>query len=128
MLFCDVDRFKSINDTYGHAAGDEALRALANRIRACVGSNDVCARMGGDELLVILGGIHALEDARQIEEKIRQAAERPIPVGHAEVNTSLSIGVALVEQGEEFDQVIARADTAMYEAKKNGRNMLVLVE
>lgn len=128
VLFCDVDRFKAINDTYGHAAGDEALRVLAGRIRACVRSNDICARMGGDELLVIVDGIHALEDARQIAEKIRQAAERPIPVGQTEVHTSLSIGVALVQSGEEFDQVTARADTAMYEAKKNGRNKVVLVQ
>lgn len=127
MLFCDVDRFKFINDTHGHAAGDETLRTLANRIRACVRSDDVCARMGGDELLVILDGTHALEDARQIAEKIRQAAEQPIPVGYTQVNTSLSIGLALAQPGEEFDQVMARADTAMYEAKKHGRSRVVLV-
>lgn len=127
VLFCDVDRFKSINDTYGHAAGDEALRALATRIRGCVRSDDICARMGGDELLVILDGIHALEQARDIAEKIRLAAERPITVGDSALTTSLSIGVALAKPGEEFDQVMARADAAMYEAKKNGRNQVVLV-
>lgn len=127
VLFCDVDRFKSINDTYGHAAGDEVLRELANRIRSCVRSDDICARMGGDELLVILDGIHALEQARDIAEKIRLVAELPIPVGEDVATTSLSIGVALSRPGEKFDQVTARADAAMYEAKKNGRNQVVLV-
>lgn len=127
ILFCDVDRFKSINDTYGHAAGDETLRVLADRMRACVRSDDICARMGGDELLVILDGIHELRQASEIAEKLRQAAERPIPVGNNEVMTSLSIGVALAKPGEEFDQVMSRADTAMYEAKKRGRNQVVLV-
>ena len=127
VLFCDVDRFKSINDTYGHAAGDETLRVLADRMRACVRSNDICARMGGDELLVILDGIHELRQAGEIAEKLREAAERPIRVGDDEVKTSLSIGVALAKPGEEFDQVMSRADTAMYEAKKQGRNQVVLV-
>lgn len=127
VLFCDVDRFKSINDTHGHAAGDEALRVLAERIRACLRSEDICARMGGDELLVIVDGIHALEEARAIAEKIRQAAERPIPVGTGRVATSLSIGVALAKPGEDFEPILARADAAMYEAKKNGRNQIVLV-
>lgn len=127
VLFCDVDRFKSINDTHGHAAGDEALRALADRIRASVRSDDICARMGGDELLVILDGIQALEQAHAIAEKIRLAAEQPIPIGKVTVNTSLSIGVALAKLGEKFEQVMARADAAMYEAKKSGRNQVVLV-
>lgn len=127
VLFCDVDRFKSINDTYGHAAGDEVLRTLANRMRASVRSDDICARMGGDELLVILEGVHALEQAHAIAEKIRLAAEQPIPAGDSEVNTSLSIGVAMTQSGEAFDQVMARADAAMYEAKKKGRNQVVLV-
>ena len=127
VLFCDVDRFKSINDSYGHAAGDEVLRALAHRIRASVRSDDICARMGGDELLVILDSIHTLEQAGDLAEHIRRAAERPIPLGESEVHTSLSIGVALAKPGEAFEQVTARADAAMYEAKKKGRNQVVLV-
>lgn len=127
VLFCDVDRFKSINDSYGHAAGDEVLRALAHRIRASVRSDDICARMGGDELLVILDSIHTLEQAGDLAEHIRRAAERPIPLDESEVHTSLSIGVALAKPGEAFEQVTARADAAMYEAKKKGRNQVVLV-
>lgn len=129
VLFCDVDRFKAINDLHGHAAGDQTLRVLAARIRACVRSNDICARMGGDELLVILDGIHALREAGSIAEKIRIAAEQPIPLGGAggEISASLSIGVALAAAGESFDEVMARADAAMYEAKKQGRNQVVLV-
>lgn len=130
VLFCDIDRFKSINDLHGHAAGDQTLQVLADRIRACVRSDDICARMGGDELLVILDGIHDLRDAGAIAEKIRAVAERPIPLGNAgsEISASLSIGVALAAPGETFDEVMARADAAMYEAKKQGRNQVVLVD
>ncbi|MDE2408529.1 MAG: diguanylate cyclase [Xanthomonadaceae bacterium] len=129
VLFCDVDRFKAINDLHGHAAGDQVLIVLAQRIRACVRSDDICARMGGDELLVILDGIHDLAEAGSIAEKIRSAVEIPIPLGNDQegITTSMSIGVALAAAGETFDEVMARADTAMYEAKKKGRNQVVLV-
>lgn len=129
VLFCDIDRFKAINDLHGHAAGDQTLQVLADRIRGCVRSNDICARMGGDELLVILDGIHALDEAGVIAEKIRVAAEQPIPLGGEQeaITASMSIGVALAGAGETFDQVMARADAAMYEAKKKGRNQVVLV-
>lgn len=128
VLFCDVDRFKAVNDVHGHAAGDLTLQVLANRIRACVRSSDICARMGGDELLVILDGIRELHEASEIAEKIRVDAERPIPLGDGgQVTASLSIGVALAKAGESFDEVMARADAAMYEAKKKGRNQVVLV-
>ena len=129
VLFCDVDRFKAINDLHGHAAGDQVLVVLADRIRTCVRGDDICARMGGDELLVILDGIHAPGEAGVIAEKIRRAAEQPIPLGAGQeaVTTSMSIGVALAAAGETFDEVMARADAAMYEAKKKGRNQVVLV-
>lgn len=128
VLFCDVDRFKSINDLQGHAAGDQTLQVLAERIRACVRSGDICARMGGDELLVILDGIHELRQASDIAEKTRAAAEQPIPLGStSHVTATLSIGVALAASGESFDEVMARADAAMYEAKQKGRNQVVLV-
>ena len=71
VLFCDIDRFKDINDTRGHAAGDEVLRVIAERTSQSVRKDDVVARIGGDELLVLLTGVHSLEEATAIAEKIR---------------------------------------------------------
>jgi diguanylate cyclase (GGDEF)-like protein/PAS domain S-box-containing protein len=129
VLFCDVDKFKDINDTHGHAAGDTVLRVLTGRITASIRHEDLVARMGGDEFLVFLSRIHDLDEAAAIAEKIRDVAAAPIPLsdGLGTVHTSLSIGVALARPGEPTDALIARADTAMYEAKKAGRNTVTLI-
>lgn len=128
-LFCDVDRFKEINDSYGHAAGDTVLRVLARRITECVRSEDVVARMGGDEFLVFLSGMHDIGEAVTIAEKMRAAAAAPIALGanRGAVHASLSIGVALAVPGESTDSFIERADTAMYVAKRSGRNRVTLI-
>jgi len=126
VLWCDIDRFKVVNDTYGHAAGDAVLEALANRIRACLRStNDLGARLGGDELMVFLHGVRDLEDARGIAEKLRILAAEPIPTASGPISITLSIGVTLAHSGESTDALIARADDAMYQAKKSGRNQVV---
>ena len=126
VLWCDIDRFKVVNDTYGHAAGDAVLEALADRIRSCLRSpNDLGARLGGDELMVFLHGVRDLEDARIIAEKLRCLAAEPIPTADRTISITLSIGVTLAHPGESTDALIARADDAMYEAKKSGRNQVV---
>ena len=126
VLWCDIDRFKVVNDTYGHAAGDAVLEALADRIRACLRSpDDLGARLGGDELMVFLHGVRDLEDARIIAEKLRCLAAEPIPTADRTISITLSIGVTLAHPGESTDALIARADDAMYEAKKSGRNQVV---
>lgn len=127
VLFCDIDKFKSINDTYGHAAGDEVLRVISQRLTACVRSNDVVARIGGDELLILLTGLHGLDDATAVAEKIRATAAYPIPVGDAFVSATLSIGVALAVPGEGVDPLIARADAAMFRAKQAGRDQVIAI-
>lgn len=127
VLFCDIDKFKAINDTYGHAAGDEVLRVMAQRITACVRSNDIVARLGGDELLVVLTGVHGLQDAAAVAEKIRATAGYPIPVDDRFVQATLSIGVALAVPGEGVDPLIARADAAMLTAKGNGRDQVIAI-
>jgi diguanylate cyclase (GGDEF)-like protein/PAS domain S-box-containing protein len=127
VLFCDIDKFKEINDTHGHAAGDEVLRVIAQRLAACVRSNDVVARIGGDELLILLTGLHGMDDAIAVAEKIRVTAAYPIPHGSAYIGATLSIGVALAVPGEGVDPLIARADAAMFRAKQGGRDQVIAI-
>ena len=126
ILFCDFDKFKEINDVYGHTAGDEVLRVMADRIRGCLRTtDDLAARIGGDEMLVVLHGVHNLDNAANVAEKLRVSAMEPIPIPGGEVNTTLSIGVTLAIPGETIDALVARADAAMYEAKKTRRNRVM---
>jgi diguanylate cyclase (GGDEF)-like protein/PAS domain S-box-containing protein len=126
VLFCDLDRFKEINDIHGHAAGDEVLRATAMRLREILRtSDDLGARIGGDELLVVLHGVRGMEDAVAIAEKLRTAATQPITTPSGPVSTTLSIGVTLKRPEESTDALVARADSAMYRAKQAGRNRVV---
>ena len=128
-LWCDIDRFKVVNDTYGHAAGDAVLKSLADRIRGCLRStDDMGARIGGDELLVLLHGVRDLKDAMDIAEKLRRAAAEPIPTPAGPITITLSIGVTLARSGERTDALMARADDAMYQAKNSGRNQVVAFE
>jgi diguanylate cyclase (GGDEF)-like protein/PAS domain S-box-containing protein len=123
VVFCDIDRFKEINDTHGHAAGDEVLRVMADRLRETLrSSDDLGARLGGDELLIVLHGVQDLVNALALAEKLRAAAAQPIPTPAGPVQATLSIGVTLARPGESTDSIVARADAAMYRAKKSGRN------
>jgi diguanylate cyclase (GGDEF)-like protein len=126
VLFCDIDRFKEINDTHGHAAGDEVLRAMAERLHQTLRtSDDLAARIGGDELLVVLHGVQDLSNAVEIAEKLRAAAAEPVAIPGGYVHATLSIGATLAHKGESTDALVARADTAMYRAKQGGRNRVV---
>ena len=126
VLFCDLDRFKEINDIHGHAAGDEVLRVTASRLREVLRtSDDLAARIGGDELLVVLHGVRDMDDAVSIAEKLRGAAAQPVSTATGPVTATLSIGVTLAHPDESTDEFVARADTAMYQAKQSGRNRVV---
>jgi diguanylate cyclase (GGDEF)-like protein len=128
VLWCDIDRFKAINDSHGHAAGDTVLRVLAERIRGVLRSrDDIAARIGGDELLVILRGVHGLDDAIVVAEKLRRRAAQPIPLENGVVQATLSIGVTLAGDHEGIDAILARADEAMYRAKAGGRDRVVAI-
>ena len=128
VLLCDIDGFKRVNDTFGHATGDDVLRILADRIRGCLRStDDVGARIGGDELLILLCGVRNLHDAVTIAESLRQSAAQPMATAAGPVSITVSIGVTLAKPGERADAIIARADDAMYQAKNCGRNRVMAV-
>ncbi len=127
VLFCDVDRFKNINDTHGHAAGDEVLRVLAGRIRDTVRREDQVARFGGDEFVVLLEGVHDLDEAVEIAEKIRAIATDPVWHDGRSISSSVSIGATVAEPGEDGKRLLRRADLAMYEAKRAGRDRVIAI-
>ena len=123
ILFLDLDRFKYVNDTLGHAVGDELLKAVAERLEDCVRKSDTVARLGGDEFVVLLAAIAEAEDATVIARKILTALTRPFRLASQEIYTSTSIGIALTPgDGSEVDQLISNADLAMYQAKEQGRS------
>ncbi len=122
VLFCDVDGLKVVNDTYGHLAGDLVLRSVADRVVSAVRTDDLVARIGGDELLVVLVGVHDLDQAVEVAEKLRASVSRPLAVDGAALVPSLSIGVALALPGDGPEVLLARADAAMYAAKRAGRD------
>ena len=123
MLFLDSDRFKDINDTYGHAAGDAVLVAVATRVRAQLREDDVVARLGGDEFAILLSPLHKIADAQRIAGKIIASMLEPIELpGQSSVVTSLSIGIAVYpEHGATPDSLLCAADLAMYQAKRLAR-------
>ena len=123
VLSIDLDHFKDVNDTYGHAAGDAVLRGVAERLLTTARPSDVVARIGGDEFVVLLGSV-TQEQADTIAARVVQAlAKIYVPaLGAIELRASCSAGIALAAQGDTLDSVLARADTALYEAKAIGRN------
>lgn len=125
VAFCDVDAFKSVNDSLGHAAGDALLVEAAARIRSAVRDGDLVARVGGDEIVVILPGVHTLTNAIRIGEKLRACLHEPVSTDAGAVHSTLSIGITLALPGEDADEVMSRADAAMYRAKQGGRDRVV---
>jgi diguanylate cyclase (GGDEF)-like protein len=123
VLFLDSDRFKEINDNFGHAAGDAVLMAVADRVRAQLREDDLMARLGGDEFAILLTPLHKTEDAERIADKILASMEVPIPLpGTTQVLTSLSIGIAVYpEHGATPGALLNAADAAMYQAKRVAR-------
>ena len=123
LMFLDLDRFKYVNDTLGHEAGDQLLLDVAGRIRAAVRSGDVVARQSGDEFLVLLRELKRVEDAGRVAQKIIDAVNQPVSLGEVEVNVGASIGIALLNDNTPtLEQLMRAADTAMYAAKESGRN------
>ncbi|MFM2437506.1 MAG: hypothetical protein RLZ55_317 [Actinomycetota bacterium] len=128
VAFCDLDGFKDINDTHGHQMGDFVLRTVGTHIRGLLRADDLVARLGGDEFLLILPGVHGLESAVEVAEKVRQHCAEPHQHDGLTYRPLVSIGVTLLRRGEDADELIARADRAMYRAKAAGGNRVVAVE
>ena len=123
LLFIDLDRFKNINDTLGHDAGDDLLREVADRIKHCVREGDATARLGGDEFTVTLEGIEAVSSAEVVAAKILRTIAAPFTLHGHEVMISPSIGIATYPAaGEDAGTLLKNADIAMYRAKEQGRN------
>ena len=130
ILFLDVDDFKKLNDTLGHAMGDLLLKQLSERLLSCVRQSDSVARLGGDEFVVMLENLNedhhvALTQVEFVCKQIISSLNLPYQLNKEEYQCSSSIGVALFgEHGTTFEELLKNADTAMYEAKKAGRNLL----
>ncbi len=128
VLWCDIDGFKGINDAHGHATGDVVLEALGTRIRGSLRSAaDMAGRMSGDELIVVLHGVSGLDEAVAFAETLRHRAAEPVSVGGSFIRATISVGVTLAGTGEGVDAILARADDAMYEAKRHGKNRVVAI-
>ncbi|MBI4502501.1 MAG: EAL domain-containing protein [Gemmatimonadetes bacterium] len=122
VLFVDLDRFKVVNDSLGHAAGDQMLIEVARRLGDCVRPGDLVARLGGDEFCILLDDIKDSSDSTRVAERIQAALETPIRVDGREVFTSASIGIAVTEGDPAGPELLLRnADTAMYRAKAHGK-------
>lgn len=124
LFFMDLDRFKSVNDTLGHAAGDKFLVEIAERLNGCLRATDTVARFGGDEFVFIINDLKAKADVEQVLKKIFDAFHVPVIIGDHEIPASASIGVSLYPQdGITADELLKRADVSMYHAKAAGNNL-----
>lgn len=129
VLFLDVDRFKTINDSLGHAAGDQVLTAIARRLRGVLRAEDTIARLGGDEFAMVVEGLAAPQEALGLAEEIRAAFESPFQHGDRQISIRSSIGIVVASGGDQSaDDLLRDADVAMYRAKATGRGSYALFE
>jgi diguanylate cyclase (GGDEF)-like protein len=129
LLFIDLDRFKTINDTLGHHAGDEFLIEVSKRIGACKRSHDLLARLGGDEFVVLLDNFQNLDDVEAIAQRIVESVSSPFIIDDKEIYSGASIGIAeITEAYTDSEDALRDADAAMYQAKSLGRNRYVVFD
>ncbi|MBI3268011.1 MAG: diguanylate cyclase [Planctomycetes bacterium] len=122
VLMVDLDHFKAVNDTHGHAAGDQALRILGSIIKESLRDDDIACRMGGEEFAAILPG-GSLEGVQLVAERVRKTVESfPLDADGKPIRLTISLGIALYRAGDKIDKMLARADAALYRAKRAGRN------
>jgi diguanylate cyclase (GGDEF)-like protein/PAS domain S-box-containing protein len=123
LLFLDLDKFKSVNDTLGHLAGDMLLQSVASRLKSCVRESDTICRQGGDEFMILLAEVGSAEDAEKVARKIIAAMSEPHHVAKHELVITFSIGISICPDDAADDEtMIKHADDAMYRAKESGRN------
>ncbi len=129
LLFLDLDKFKYVNDTLGHDAGDELLQVVATRIRTCLRKSDYLFRLGGDEFTVILNELRHDTDVAKVAEKIREAVSRPCRIKDHDLYVGVSIGISVYpEDGENVETLVKNADMAMYAAKGEGHGYRFFTE
>ncbi|QBI20673.1 GGDEF and EAL domain-containing protein [Egibacter rhizosphaerae] len=129
LLFCDLDQFKDVNDTLGHATGDELLRQAADRLRAAVRAHDTVSRMGGDEFVVLCTDLESRADVMVIAERLQQALSEPYEVEGLIANVSVSVGLTVFDDPRaNADALLEEADTAMYRAKELGRDRVEIFD
>lgn len=128
LVFLDLDGFKSVNDTFGHAQGDSLLSAAADRLRQCVRDSDTVARLGGDEFAVLLDGGRTREEVLDAARRITSAFQTPFQIQGRELPVSASVGLVLAGPGDASGDLLRHADVAMYLAKANGRGRLEVFE
>ena len=121
VLFLDLDRFKMVNDSLGHAAGDQLLIQASNRLKCCLRPNDTLARLGGDEFAILLDDVKDASNAVRVAKRIQTELEMPFSLDGREVYSTASIGIALSDESSGPEDVLRDADTAMYRAKSQGR-------
>ncbi len=127
LLYLDLDRFKTVNDTLGHAAGDELIREFARRVAANIRATDTAARLGGDEFAIIQSDVSSVEDIEELCKRIVKAASDPFMIGGSQVHVGVSIGVALAgKDGLDAAELARCADIALYEVKAQGRGRYMM--
>jgi diguanylate cyclase (GGDEF)-like protein len=123
LLFLDVDHFKHINDSLGHAIGDQLLRSIAQRLVTCVRSSDTVSRQGGDEFVVLLSEVTHAQDVASSADKILAAVSRPHPIGDQDLHITVSVGIGVYPtDGADAETLLKNADLALFHAKANGRS------
>jgi diguanylate cyclase (GGDEF)-like protein len=123
LLFLDLDKFKPVNDSLGHEAGDEVLKTVSARLASCLREGDTLSRFGGDEFVVLLLNITGREEVSSVAQKIIDITSEPIPLKRQNAQVGCSIGISIFpKDGADFDALLKTADAAMYRAKENGRN------
>ncbi|MDQ6951800.1 MAG: EAL domain-containing protein [Mariprofundales bacterium] len=123
VLFLDLDHFKNVNDTLGHDVGDILLKEVAQRLKGCVRGTDIVARIGGDEFVAMLTNIDHVEDVMVIASKMQKVLEEPVIHEQHEIRISVSIGISMFpDDGSKKDELMRKADVAMYQVKESGRN------
>lgn len=127
LLVVDLDRFKLVNDSMGHAVGDQVLCAVVERLRGQVRQEDLVARLGGDEFAIVVAGLDA-DGARWLAARMRAAFDKPLQLSGRSVSQTISVGVALGEWGLAADELLVRADRALYTSKAKGRNQSVIFD
>ncbi|HEX2954083.1 MAG TPA: EAL domain-containing protein, partial [Bacillota bacterium] len=123
VIFLNLDRFKTINDTLGHAVGDRLLQGVAERISGCLGEGDTLARLSGDTFTLLFSQVERVEDVAKMAQTILESFKQPFILSDMEIFTTLSMGISLYpNDGEDVDNLMKNADTALYRAKEQGRN------